>query len=44
MNVGIITASDKGVSGRAGRSQRSQNSEIIEAQGYTVRKKVILAG
>ena len=42
MNVGIITASDKGYLGEREDRSGVRIAEIIEAQGYTVRKKVIL--
>ena len=42
MNVGIITASDKGYLGEREDRSGARIAEIIEAQGYTVRKKVIL--
>ena len=42
MNVGIITASDKGHLGEREDRSGARIAEIIEAQGYTVRKKVIL--
>jgi len=42
MNVGIITASDKGYLGEREDRSGARIAEIMEAQGYTVRKKVIL--
>lgn len=42
MNVGIISASDKGYLGEREDRSGVRIAEIIEAQGYTVRKKVIL--
>ena len=42
MNVGIITASDKGYLGEREDCSGARIAEIMEAQGYTVRKKVIL--
>ena len=42
MNVGIITASDKGYLGDREDRSGARIAEIMEAQGYTVRKKVIL--
>ena len=42
MNVGIITASDKGYMGEREDRSGARIAEIMEAQGYTVRKKVIL--
>ena len=42
MNVGIITASDKGYLGEREDRSGARIAKIIEAQGYTVRKKVIL--
>ena len=42
MNVGIITASDKGYLGEREDRSGARIAEIIEAQGYIVRKKVIL--
>ena len=41
MNVGIITASDKGYLGEREDRSGARIAEIMEAQGYTVRKKVI---
>ena len=42
MNVGIITASDKGYLGEREDRSGARIAEIMEAKGYTVRKKVIL--
>ena len=42
MNVGIITASDKGYLGEREDRSGARIAEIMEAQGYTGRKKVIL--
>ena len=42
MNVGIITASDKGYLGEREDRSGARIAEIMEAQGYIVRKKVIL--
>ena len=39
MNVGIITASDKGYLGEREDRSGARIAEIMEAQGYTVRQK-----
>ena len=40
MNVGIITASDKGYLGEREDRSGARIAEIMEAQGYTVRKNL----
>ena len=42
MNVGIITASDKGACGQREDLSGARIAEIMESHGYTIRKKVIL--
>ena len=42
MNVGIITASDKGAQGEREDLSGAKIAEIMESHGYTIRKKVIL--